>query len=54
MEYKKTIKTAGELRELARLDPKGAFSFINKNIPLWNEFVNSDPYKYDNSEKSYH
>ena len=44
MEYKKTIKTAGELRELARLDPKGAFSFINKNIPLWNEFVNSDPF----------
>ena len=44
MEDKKTIKTAGELRELARLDPKGAFSFINKNIPLWNEFVNSDPF----------
>ena len=44
MEYKKTIKTAGELRELARLDPKGAFSFINKNILLWNEFVNSDPF----------
>lgn len=44
MEYKKTIKTAGELRELARLDPKGAFSFINKNIPLWNKFVNSDPF----------
>ena len=44
MEYKKTIKTAGELRELARLDPKGAFSFINKDIPLWNEFVNSDPF----------
>jgi len=44
VEYKKTIKTAGELRELARLDPKGAFSFINKNIPLWNKFVNSDPF----------
>ena len=44
MENQKSIKTAEELREFARLDPGKAFLFIGSNIPLWENLVTSDPF----------
>lgn len=44
MENRKSIKTAEELREFARLDPGEAFLFIGNNIPLWENLVTSDPF----------
>ena len=44
MENQKSITTAEELREFARLEPEEAFLFIGNNIPLWEKLVTSDPF----------
>ena len=44
MNNQKSITTAEELREFARLEPEKALLFISNNIFLWKKLVTSDPF----------
>ena len=44
MNNQKSITTAEELREFARLEPEKALLFIGNNIFLWKKLVTSDPF----------